>query len=176
MGSEFILCKNLILTGGIYDYIKNNSTYFSTKQYQNLKKEVLQAFYEPNLTSSRNEELKTLFPNFMGWLNKVKTKNYKIASHLGQSLEANIFVEAYKNLPEDMFSLIIHDSILCLEQDTNSIKQNLIDRTRELFHILKNENLDNLFKISIVSIKNEDLIQVKNERLLNEYLKTQNYL
>ena len=112
----------------------------------------------------------------MGWLNKVKTKNYKIASHLGQSLEANIFVEAYKNLPEDMFSLIIHDSILCLEQDTNSIKQNLIDRTRELFHILKNENLDNLFKISIVSIKNEDLIQVKNERLLNEYLKTQNYL
>jgi len=176
LGSEFILCKNLILTGGIYDYIKNNSTYFSTKQYQNLKKEVLQAFYEPNLTSSRNEELKTLFPNFMGWLNKVKTKNYKIASHLGQSLEANIFVEAYKNLPEDMFSLIIHDSILCLEQDTNSIKQNLIDRTRELFHILKNENLDNLFKISIVSIKNEDLIQVKNERLLNEYLKTQNYL
>ena len=69
-----------------------------------------------------------------------------------------------------MFCLIIHDSILCLEQDTNAIKELLIKRTKEVFPILISENLDKLFKISIVSIKDEDLLQVKNERLMREFI------
>ncbi|NQV76778.1 MAG: hypothetical protein HQ490_00285 [Lutibacter sp.] len=176
-GSEFILCKELILKGGIYDYIKDNSKYFNLLEYSYLKKEILCALYEPNQTSERNKALKSLFPYFIGWLNTIKKKNYKRASHIGQSREADIFVEVYKNLPDDMFSLIIHDSILCLEQDTKQVKELLVKRTTELFPILKtNEDLDKLFNVSIVSIKDEELMQAKNERLLIEYLKKENFI
>ena len=70
-----------------------------------------------------------------------------------------------------MFCLIIHDSILCLERDTNTIKEHLIKRTKEVFPILADERLDKLYKVSIVSIKDEDLLQVKNERLMLEFIK-----
>ena len=139
-------------------------------EYGKLKKEVLQGLYEEFISSNRNKALKTLFPNFINWINKTKKANYKTVSHIGQKLEADIFVEVYKKLPKEMFSLIIHDSILCLEQDTNAIKELLIKRTKEVFPILISENLDKLFKVSIVSIKDEDLLQVKNERLMREFI------
>ena len=55
-------------------------------------------------------------------------------------------------------------------KDTNAIKELLIKRTKEVFPILISENLDKLFKVSIVSIKDEDLLQVKNERLMREFI------
>jgi hypothetical protein len=39
-----------------------------------------------------------------------------------------------------------------------------------VFPILISENLDKLFKVSIESIKDEDLLQVKNERLMREFI------
>ena len=133
---------------------------------------MLQALYEPNTNSNRNQALNKLFPSFMKWINKLKLKDYRIASHIGQSLEAKIFVEVYRNLPDDIFSLVIHDSILCLEDQTLNIKQKLIERTTEIFPLLKEvSDLNNLFKISSVSIEDNDLMENKNLRLLAEYLK-----
>lgn len=169
---EYRLCLNLILEGRIYQYIQENSEYFKALGYANLKKEVLQALYEPNINSQRNQALNKLFPSFMRWINKLKLKDYRIASHIGQSLEAKIFVEVYKNLPDDIFALVIHDSVLCLEDQTLNIKQKLIDRTREIFPLLKEvSDLNNLFKISLVSIEDNDLMENKNLRLLAQYLK-----
>ena len=167
---EVSLIRSLILNGKIYSHIQQNTTYFKPMEYGKLKKEVLQGLYEEFTSSNRNKGLKTLFPNFINWVNKTKKGNYKTVSHIGQKLEADIFVEVYKKLPKEMFCLIIHDSILCLEQDTNAIKELLIKRTKEVFPILISENLDKLFKISIVSIKDEDLLQVKNERLMREFI------
>ena len=169
---EYRLCFNLILEGRIYQYIQENSEYFRALGYANLKKEVLQALYEPNTNSQRNQALNKLFPSFVHWINKLKLKDYRIASHIGQSLEAKIFVEVYKNLPDNIFALVIHDSILCLEDQTLNIKQKLIDRTREIFPLLKEvSDLNNLFKISLVSIEDNDLLENKNLRLLAEYIK-----
>ncbi len=170
--AEHGLCLSLILKGELYHYIQNNSQYFKALEYSTLKKEALQALYEPNTKSERNQALYSLFPLFMNWINKLKRKDYRIASHIGQSLEAKIFVEVYRNLPDDIFALIIHDSILCLESQTSIIKQKLIDRTIELFSFLKEaSDLTALFKTSLVSIKNEELLKNKNVRLLAEYLK-----
>ena len=167
---EASLIRSLILNGKIYSHIQQNTTYFKSMKYGKLKKEVLQGLYEEFISSNRNKALKTLFPNFINWVNKTKKGNYKTVSHIGQKLEADIFVEVYKKLPKEIFSLIIHDSILCMEQDTNAIKELLIKRTKEVFPILISENLDKLFKVSIVSIKDEDLLQVKNERLMREFI------
>lgn len=169
---EVNLIIHLILNGSIYKYIKENTIYFNDFDYGKLKKEVLQGFYEEYINSERNKALKSIFPNLMNWVNTIKKdKGYKVISHIGQKLEADIFVEVYKNLPKDMFCLIIHDSILCLEQDTNSIKENLINKTKQVFPILIDSDLDKLFKVTLVSIKDEDLIQVKDEKLLKAYLK-----
>ena len=169
---EYNLCLNLILEGRIYQYIQENSEYFNALGYSNLKKEVLQALYEPNINSQRNESLNKLLPSFMQWINKLKNKDYRIASHIGQSLEAKIFVEVYRNLPDDIFSLVIHDSILCLKDQTSNIKQKLIEKTIEIFPLLKEiSGLDNLFKTSLVSIEDNDLLKNKNLRLLAEYIK-----
>jgi hypothetical protein len=171
---EAELLLNLILKGDFYDYVARRSEYFSGLKYQTLKKEILQALYEEYTSTKRNLSLDELLPSFMGWINNTKKEDgYTRVSYIGQSQEAKIFVEVYKELPEEMFGLIIHDSILCLEKDTVHIKNKLIERTKELFPILKKHDLSSLFKISIVSITDENLLQVKNERLLRAYLEKQ---
>lgn len=170
---EYELCLGLIINGGLYDYISQNSSYYRGLEYSLLKKEILSALYEQNIKSKRSIALKRLFPHFLDWLNSIKIeKGYKIASHIGQSIEANIFVKVYEQLPSDRFFMIIHDSILCLERDTLLVKDLLISRTRELFPttISIDTNLNTLFKISLVSIEDDELEKNKNPRLLKEYL------
>jgi len=172
---EAELLLKLILKGDFYSYIASRSEYFSGLKYQTLKKEILQALYEEYTLTKRNLSLSELFPNFMGWINNTKKEEgYKRVSYIGQSQEAKIFVEVYKELPEEMFGLIIHDSIMCLEKDTAYIKNQLIGRTKEIFCILQEHDLSSLFKTSIVSITDENLLQVKNERLLRVYIEKQN--
>lgn len=174
--TEAELLMKLILNGGLYEYVRTHSKYFAALEYKTLKKEILQALYEQYTSTKRNTALNELFPNFMEWINSIKKKEgYTRVSYIGQSKEAEIFVEVYKDLPEEMFGLIIHDSIMCLEKDTDHIKDKLIERTKEVFPILQEHDLSNLFKTSIVSITDEDLLQVKNERLLSAYLEKQNH-
>ena len=68
-------------------------------------------------------------------------------------IEANIFVEVYKGLPDDIFSLIIHDCILTTKEKTPMVKTLLMNRVKELYKgVIKEEtNLDNFFKVDKVS-------------------------
>ena len=155
---EYQLCLKLLLSGGIYAYIQENSEFFKSLSYEKLKKSILSAINAENKPTQSNEELSRLFPNVMMWVNAIKEKSgYKEVSFLGQSAEANIFVEVYKRNPDDKFALIIHDCILTTEKDVLLVKKLLEDRVRKLFSgvILENHNLDKLFKTSLVSIRDE---------------------
>ena len=90
----------------------------------------------------------------MKWVIDIKEKEgHKRVSNIGQSAEANIFVEVYKRLPDDIFSLIIHDCILTTKENTKLVRRLLVERLRELYGdiIPPNQSLDKVFKIEKVS-------------------------
>ncbi len=163
---EYQLCLKLLLSGGIYAYIQENSEFFKNLSYEKLKKSILSAINAENKPTQSNEELSRLFPNVMMWVNAIKKKSgYKEVSFLGQSTEANIFIWAYKRIPDDKFALIIHDCILTTEKDVLLVKKLLEDRVRKLFNgvILEHHNLDKLFKTSMVSIPDELLEKTQRD-------------
>ena len=161
---EYELCLKLLLDGGIYKYIESNSEYFNGLSYEKLKKSILSAINAENKPTQSNEELSRLFPNVMIWVNAIKKKSgYKEVSFLGQSAEANIFVEVYKSIPDDEFALIIHDCILTTKKNTKTVKSHLENRVRKMYPevILPVHSLDNLFKEDLVSIPDEELMENK---------------
>ena len=163
---EYQLCLKLLLSGGIYAYIQENSEFFKGLSYEKLKKSILSAINAENKPTQSNEELSRLFPNVMMWVNAIKEKSgYKEVSFLGQSAEANIFVEVYKEIPDEKFALIIHDCILTTEKDVLLVKNLLEDRVRKIFSgvILENHNLDKLFKTSLVSIPDNMLEKTQRD-------------
>ena len=163
---EYQLCLKLLLSGGIYAYIQENSEFFKGLSYEKLKKSILSAINAENKPTQSNEELSRLFPNVMMWVNAIKEKSgYKEVSFLGQSAEANIFVEVYKEIPDEKFALIIHDCILTTEKDVLLVKNLLEDRVRKIFSgvILENHNLDKLFKTSLVSIPDDKLEKTQRD-------------
>ena len=163
---EYQLCLKLLLSGGIYAYIQENSEFFKSLSYEKLKKSILSSINAENKPTQSNEELSRLFPNVMMWVNAIKEKSgYKEVSFLGQSVEANIFVEVYKSIPDDKFALIIHDCILTTEKDVLLVKKLLEDRIRKLFDgvILEHHNIEKLFKISEVSIRDELLEKTQRD-------------
>ena len=170
---EYQLCLKLLLSGGIYAYIQENSEFFKGLSYEKLKKSILSAINAENKPTQSNEELSRLFPNVMMWVNAIKEKSgYKEVSFLGQSAEANIFVEVYKEIPDEKFALIIHDCILTTEKDVLLVKNLLEDRVRKLFSgvILEHHNLDKLFKTSefqyqIICLKKlKEMLILKNAK------------
>ena len=168
---EYQLCLKLLLSGGIYVYVQENSKFFKGLSYEKLKKSILTAINAENKPTQSNEELSRLFPNVMMWVNAIKEKSgYKEVSFLGQSAEANIFVEVYKEIPDDKFALIIHDCILTTEKDILLVKKLLEDRIRKLFDgvILEHHNLDKLFKTSVVSIRDELLEKTQRDSYLKK--------
>jgi hypothetical protein len=86
-------------------------------------------------------------------------------SFLEQSAEANIFVEVYKEIPDEKVALIIHNCILTTEKAVLLVKNLLEDRVRKLFSdvILEHHNLDKLFKPSLVSIPDELLEKIQRD-------------
>ncbi|WP_370095588.1 hypothetical protein [Winogradskyella sp.] len=165
---EYNLCLRLVLEGGIYRYIQENSSYYKGLSYEKLKKDILSALNAENKPTKPNKELKRLFPNVMRWVNSIKRQyGYKQMSHIGQSTEANIFVEVYKELPNEIFALLIHDCILVTEKDVVRVKEDLENRIRKLYSnvILPNHNLDKLFRPGLVSIDDENL-------LINQFLES----
>jgi hypothetical protein len=170
--SEYDLCLKLLLSGGIYAYIQDNSEYFKDLSYKKLKQSILAAINAKNKPTKQNKELSRLFPNVMLWVNAIKKKSgYKKVSFIGQNAEANIFVEVYKNLPDKEFALIIHDCILTTKKNIETVKTLLENRVRELYQdiITPQNKLDNLFKTELVSIPDEML--EKNQR--DAYFKQQ---
>ena len=166
INKEYQLCLKLLLSGGIYTYVQENSEFFKGLSYEKLKKSILTTINAENKPTQSNEELSRLFPNVMMWVNAIKEKSgYKEVSFLGQRAEANIFVEVYKEIPDEKFGLIIHDCILTTEKDVLLVKNLLEDRVRKLFSgvILENHNLDKLFKTSLVSIPDELLEKTQRD-------------
>ena len=171
INKEYQLCLKLLLSGGIYTYVQENSEFFKGLSYEKLKKSILTTINAENKPTQSNEELSRLFPNVMMWVNAIKEKSgYKEVSFLGQRAEANIFVEVYKEIPDDKFALIIHDCILTTEKDVLLVKNLLEDRVRKLFSgvILKHHNLDKLFKTSMVSIPDELLEKTQSDAYFKE--------
>ena len=160
---EAALCLKLILGGEVYKHIKDNSSYLANIDYTKMKKNILTSLnskIKSKINSSKlSKEIKILFPSFISWINRMKTsKGHEAVSHLGQSSEANIFVEVYKGLPDDIFSLIIHDCILTTKDNTRMVKTLLMNRVKELYKgvIEKETNLNKLFKVDIVSKAKSD--------------------
>jgi hypothetical protein len=156
--AEYELCRGLFLEGGIYAYIRDNSNYYSQfkseEKYGELKEQILTSLNGKNDKAPFVVALKELFPHFMKWVIDIKEKEgHKRVSHIGQSAEANIFVEVYKRLPDDIFSLIIHDCILTTKENTRLVRRLLVERLRELYKdiIPPNESLEKVFKIEKVS-------------------------
>ena len=163
---EYELCLKLLLDGCIYKYIESNSEFFKGLSYEKLKKSILSAINAENKPTQSNEELRRLFPNVMMWVNAIKKKSgYKEVSFLGQSAEADIFVEVYKKIPDDKFALIIHDCILVTKEDVLFVKELLERRIRALYKgvILPEHNLDKLFKTSLVSITDDMLEKTQRD-------------
>ena len=148
-------CLDLVINGGIYAYIKSHSKQLNEMDYGSMKKSILTTLNAEYKPTKLYKELIKLFPDFMGWVDNIKRQgDYRKVSHLGQSAEANIFINVFKDLPEDMFSLIIHDCILTTEPKTKLVQERLITRTKEIYCdvLSKNLNLEKLFKISKVSV------------------------
>lgn len=153
-------CLKIVLNGVVYKYIQENSDYLKNLTYKDLKKSILTTLNAKRNNSKLNTELKKIFPFFMSWVNNIKKKyGHKKISSIAQTAEANIFVQVYSEIEIDVFALIIHDCIITTLEHTNEIKQKLINKIIFSYpEILNEENdLTNLFKISIVSLKNDEL-------------------
>ena len=153
---EYYRNLELVSNGGVYKYISSNSDPFRQLRYDDMKQKilsVLNAEYNPGIY---NRELKRLFPSFMEWVNDIKKeRGYKEVSHLGQNLESAVFVEVYKDLPTDIFSLIIHDCILTTEEHTQLVKERLTNRVLSLFNMTftSKNDIKGLFKVDRVSLQ-----------------------
>ncbi len=148
-------CLDLVINGGIYSYIKSHSKQLNEMDYDRMKKSILTTLNAEYKPTKLHKELVILFPDFIGWVDTIKRQgDYRKVSHIGQSAEANIFINVFKDLPEDMFSLIIHDCILTTEPKTKLVQDRLIARTKEIYCnvISKKLNLEKLFKINKVSV------------------------
>jgi hypothetical protein len=157
---EAKMCKELILKGGIYDYVKDNSSYFESLEYGDLKTKILTTLNDKDYTSEAREELIRLFPEFMKFIRKMKQEyGHKEVSKIGQTTEAKIFIKTYEELDETIFALPIHDCILTTKEHLSFVKDQLVQKTKEIYKeiIPESENLDKVFKTSLVSINNEKL-------------------
>ena len=71
-------------------------------EYGKMKKEILTTFNGEYKPTKLYKELKVLLPELIKWIDNIKfNEGYKKVSHRGQSAEAKVFVEVYKNLPEE---------------------------------------------------------------------------
>ena len=155
MSEEANKCLELVTNGNVYKHLENNSEVLRDMNYGKMKKGILTTFNGEYKPTKLYKELKALLPELIKWIDNIKfNEGYKKVSHRGQSAEAKVFVEVYKNLPEDMFALLIHDCILTTENKTQMVKDRLIKRVRELYKdvIPKDLNIDKLFKTNKVSV------------------------
>ena len=160
ISTEANKCLNLVINGGIYQYIKTNSKYYEGLDYTELKKAVLTTLNRKDYKSEERDELIKLFPGFMKWVRGVKSKyDNKKLSFIGQSAEADIFIGVFKELDSNIFALPIHDCIISTENNVPLIKEMLISKTKNIYSTVLSDStdLDKLFKTSLVSIDNSSI-------------------
>ena len=152
--TEINLCLELISNGKIYKHIVENSKQLKEMEYAKMKKSILTTLNSKIIQTQLYKELHNIFPSFMAWIDDLKRrKDYRAVSHLGMSTEAKIFISVYKDLPEEMFAIPIHDCILLKEADTIEVQALLINRVKYLYQDVLKDNyaLTGLFNISPVT-------------------------
>lgn len=157
MKVEINLHLNLLNTGGFYAYIQDNSKVCSAMEYSLLKFNILKTLNQKTYPSKLFKELKRLFPHFIGFVGSKKVPNHEEVSHIGMRAESSIFIEEFMALPKEMFALPIHDCILVKEENTEIVKERLIERTKSIYKDILPDSLDlkGLFKTTIVSLLDE---------------------
>lgn len=168
---EANLLYSKFINGEIYEYVMNSSSYFGSKHRAEVKEELLKTLNAKYVPSKANIELANLFPSFMSWINELKRKNgNKVIAKIGQSAEAKIFVNTYKELDDNIFALIIHDCIITTKENLDSIRKRLVKRTKYLYKGIINDdnNLDNVFKTELVSLKDEELSDLSYYKYIAE--------
>jgi hypothetical protein len=152
--TEISLCLELISNGKIYKHIVENSKQLKEMEYAKMKKSILTTLNSKIIQTQLYNELHNIFPSFMTWIDDLKgRKDYRAVSHLGMSTEAKIFISVYRDLPEEMFAIPIHDCILLKEADTIEVQALLINRVKHLYQDILTDNyaLAGLFRISQVT-------------------------
>jgi len=167
-------CFNVLLSGNLYLHLRNSSDDFKKLSKEEFKLAVLKALNAKVGSHFRVQEtLCNVFPSFMRWVNHIKkNQGYKKVAQLGQKLESELFIETYKQIPESIFALPIHDCIITTKEHTYVIKELLMERSKDMFSslITNKTTLANLFKVSQVSLSNENTLRWSYEMYqLEEY-------
>lgn len=170
---ESDICLKILLEGNVYKHIQENSSYFMELSNKDLKMKILKTLNAKKDNSRANKELMKIFPFLMKWINDIKeNQGYKTISKIGMNTEANIFVKVFSMIKPEIFALIIHDCIITTKDNTNKIKEQLINRLIELYPTVLSEkdDLSRLFKIGLVSLKDDELPSHKEYLFaLNEF-------
>ncbi len=165
---ELQLITELLIKGGMYDYIQSESKHFGDMSYKNLKVSILKIINAKYNPGEGNKELERLFPGFMHWVNGIKQKKgHESVSHIHQKAESDIFIKVYEELPNEMFALPIHDCIISTKKNIKQIQERLIQRFDDLYgkFIPTFESLDNVFRINRVSLEDEELPSYQERNL-----------
>lgn len=81
--------------------------------------------YETGLwTTNENEQFKVMFPNVARIISYYKKDSYKNLPRLLQSIESEIMIKNVVGhlMNENIYALTIHDSILCLPEYSERVK------------------------------------------------------
>ena len=160
---ELRSCYNVLLSGNLYQYIRNSSESLKTLPRDKFKLEVLKALNSRTGSHvTAQEALCNVFPSFMKWVNQIKkSKGHKKVAQMGQKLESELFISTYKKIPDKVFALPIHDCILTTEENANMVKGLLLEKAKTMFPSIISSpiTLTNLFKISQVSLSDENTLR-----------------
>ena len=171
---EVELINELLIKGGMYDYIQSESKHFGDMSYKNLKVSILKIINAKYNPGDGNKELERLFPGFMYWINSMKQKKgHQSVSHIHQKAESDTFIKVYEELPDDMFALPIHDCIISTKKNIKQIQERLIQRFEDLYgkFIPPFESLNNVFRINRVSLEDEELPSYQERNLTESDIK-----
>jgi len=156
-------CYNVLLSGNLYQYLHNSSESFKSLPRAEFKQDILKALNAKIGSYPKAQEaLCKVFPSFMEWINQIKkSKGHEKVAQMGQKLESELFISTYKKIPDKIFALPIHDCILTTEENTIMVKEMLLKKAKTIFPALitNHVSLTNLFKISQVSLSDENTLR-----------------
>lgn len=160
---ELRSCYNILLSGNLYQYLRDSSESFKSLPRDEFKQDILKALNAKIGSYPKAQEaLYNVFPSFMEWINQIKkSKGHEKVAQMGQNLESELFISTYKKIPDKIFALPIHDCILTTEENTNMVKELLLEKAKTMFPSLISIHitLTNLFKISQVSLSDENTLR-----------------
>jgi hypothetical protein len=121
---DFKLFKSLSISGGLYDYIKQELGLETRKQGKIGMFEILFSSRKNNTTNKA--KLKTIFPSVIKWIDDFKAANGDSQfSIMLQKYESQIFIDNIltKIKKKGLFCLTKHDSVIIRDEDFDTINE-----------------------------------------------------